>query len=294
MTAQAGGQADELVVGGVASLHLDRALLYHHPGVDAAPAHIEASAGDGDLAAPRLHHKGPAAVVFDAEQRLAFAQLNGTTILFKAHLDPAATVQIDRRTIGQGHQATLAQCRGKLGRVGRRWLQDTEQPQADGHRHHTGGHRVAHQRALPGATRRWLAQRLQTRRRHQVGRCPQALEPFEFVAVLRVLVQPAVESAIHLDIDRGLLQTHKPLRRFIANRCLPARTITSIHHGSSCLSGDGNTLQFMDTVHPGGRADAAACGSYTFPPCSWTVPGVRRFQPGSGLRFSARQTPCGS
>ncbi|MCY1188723.1 hypothetical protein D9M73_298680 [compost metagenome] len=64
--------------------------------------------------------------MFDAEQRFAFAQFNGATILFKTHLNAAAAIQIDRRTVGQGDLATLAQRRGKLGGVGRRLLQNVE------------------------------------------------------------------------------------------------------------------------------------------------------------------------
>ncbi|MCY1187383.1 hypothetical protein D9M73_283550 [compost metagenome] len=85
--------------------------------------------------------------MLDAEHRLAFAQLNGAAMLFEAHLNPAAAVQVDHRTIGQGYLATLAQGCGKLGRVRRRLLQPVGQAQANCHRQHTGGHGIAQYRS---------------------------------------------------------------------------------------------------------------------------------------------------
>ncbi|CAI8998932.1 hypothetical protein EMIT0P4_90172 [Pseudomonas sp. IT-P4] len=124
-------------------------------------------------------------------------------------------------------------------------IQAAEQAQAERHGQHAGGHRIAQHRTRFFQHRRSFTQGLQTRGRHQVGGTPQALEHFEFVAVLGVLVQPELKPVPHFDIHNRLLQTHKPLRRVIANRCLPARTITSIHHGSSCLAGEENSRRIL-------------------------------------------------
>ncbi|MNV51364.1 hypothetical protein D3C71_1434090 [compost metagenome] len=111
MGAQASCQIDEIVIGSLAPLDLDRALLHHHPGIAGATAHVKPGAGDRDLAAARLDHKGTAGVVRDAEHRFAFAQFNVPLTLFKTHLNPAAAVQINRRTVRQGHMAPLIQGR---------------------------------------------------------------------------------------------------------------------------------------------------------------------------------------
>src|SRR5471030_1276622 len=58
--------------------------------------------------------------------------------------------------------------------------------------------------------------------------------------MLRVFSQPGLKASMFQGVHGRLLQTHKPACRLVANRCLPARTITSIHHGNSCLAGVGN------------------------------------------------------
>ncbi|MNY27207.1 hypothetical protein D3C86_1611030 [compost metagenome] len=109
MGAKACRQIDEIVIGGITPLNLDGALLHHHPGFAGAMAYVETGAGDRDLAAARRDHKGSAGVVLDAEHRFAFAQLNVSLILFKAHQDPAAAVQIHHRAVRQRHMAALIQ-----------------------------------------------------------------------------------------------------------------------------------------------------------------------------------------
>ncbi|MNN50368.1 hypothetical protein D3C81_1649510 [compost metagenome] len=111
MGAKACRQIDEIVIGGVATLNLDAALLHHHPGFAGAMTYVESGAGDRDLAAARRDHERPASVMLDAEHRFAFGQLDVAAILFKAHLNPAAAVQIDHRAIGQRHLASLIQGR---------------------------------------------------------------------------------------------------------------------------------------------------------------------------------------
>ncbi|MNZ71281.1 hypothetical protein D3C78_896400 [compost metagenome] len=264
---QTGSEVDEFVVGRLAALHPDRALLHCYPGFSVVAAHIKARAGDRDLADTCLDHKGSMAVVFDTEHGLALDQFDTTTVVFKMHLDPTAAVQIDQRAIRQAHLAALTGGRGKLRGVATRLIQATEQANANRQCQHTGGHGITHQRAAFGPHGRGLAQCLQPCLGQQVSGAPQGLQQLEFVAVLRVLIQPGVEAVLIVIAKRCILQAREPQRRLVANRRSPARAITSIHHGRSCLAVAGTRRPIIGRHRPGGHVNAAGCGSYTFPPC---------------------------